>query len=132
MAGLDLDLVRHALAVARQRGYDEVELGVDGWEFAARLEPAPKAPVPALQKAAVPLEDAGLKPIKAAHVGYYTAIKPGLKKGSKVQVGDIVGEINALGIASDVEALFAGEVKEILVKDGDPVEYGQPLFVLKV
>ncbi len=130
MSSLDLELVRHALAVARQRGYVEVELGADGFEFTAHLEPAPKLhiPVPTAEAAA----DDGMVPIKAALVGYYTAAKAPLKKGQKVKSGDVIAGITALGIANDIESTATGEVKEVLVKNGDPVEYGQTIAVVKV
>ena len=130
MSSLDLELVRHALAVARQHGYVEVELGVDGWEFKAHLEPAPKLPVPAVVAETVAGD--GTKPIKATLVGYYTKSKAPMKKGQKVKAGDVIAGITALGIANDVESTISGEITEVLVKEGDPVEYGQTLAVVRV
>ena len=130
MSSLDLELVRHALAVARQSGYAEVELGGSDWEFQARLQPAPKSAAPQ-PKAEVPSTDDGTRPITATLVGYYTPTKSALKKGQKIKVGDVIAGITALGIANEVESTVAGEVIEVLVKSGEPVEYGQTLAVVR-
>lgn len=130
MSSLDLELVRHALAVARQSGYAEVELGGSDWEFQARLEPAPKSAAPQ-PKAETASTDDGTRPIKATLVGYYAPTKSPLKKGQKVKVGDVVAGITALGIANEIESPVAGEVLEVLVKSGDAVEYGQTLAVVR-
>ncbi len=131
MSSLDLELVRHALVVARESGYTEVELGGNGWEFQARLEPAPKLAIPLTKADAVEADD-GTKPIKATLVGYYTQTKSPLKKGQKVKFGDVIAGITALGIANDIESPIAGEVLEVLVKNGEPVEYGQTLAVVRI
>ena len=45
--------------------------------------------------------------------------------------GEVLGYVEAMGVLNDVEASCAGLVGEIAVEDGQPVEYGQPLFVLR-
>lgn len=55
---------------------------------------------------------------------------PLVKVGDLIQVGQHVGAIKALNIPSEVESTVAGRVVEILVEDGQPVEYGQPLMVI--
>lgn len=124
---MDLDLVRHALDAARQHGYAEVELGVEGAAFRARLARVPKAaPV-----AAAPVDDAP-KAIQATLVGYYREAKEPLAVGRTVRVGDIVGVVEALGIVTDVASKVAGEVVEVLVEPGQAVEYGQALATVKL
>lgn len=51
--------------------------------------------------------------------------------GDKVKVGQIVATIQSLNVHNDVEATAAGRVVEILVQDGQAVEYGQPLMVIE-
>ncbi|MDQ6644810.1 MAG: biotin/lipoyl-binding protein, partial [Chloroflexota bacterium] len=50
--------------------------------------------------------------------------------GHRVKVGQLVATIESLNVINDVEAPFAGRVVEILVQEGQPVEYGQKLMVI--
>ena len=49
----------------------------------------------------------------------------------KVKKGDVLCIIEAMKLMNEIEAEFDGEIKEILVKDGESVEYGKPLFELE-
>ena len=51
--------------------------------------------------------------------------------GSHIDEGQILGAIEAMKLMNDVVAACSGTVAEVLVKDGDLVEYGQPLFVIE-
>ena len=53
---------------------------------------------------------------------------PYVEVGKKVKKGDILCIIEAMKLMNEIESEFDGEIKEILVKDGEPVEYGKPLF----
>jgi acetyl-CoA carboxylase biotin carboxyl carrier protein len=48
--------------------------------------------------------------------------------GDHVKPGDRVGVIQSMGIATEVISVVGGVIKKILVEDGQPVEYGQPLI----
>ena len=50
--------------------------------------------------------------------------------GDKVKKGQVLAIVEAMKLMNDIESDFDGEVKEILVENGQPVEYGQPLFVI--
>jgi biotin carboxyl carrier protein len=63
-------------------------------------------------------------------VGYYRAVVD-LKVGDKLAEGDKVGEVVALGLANDVTALGSGEIAEVCVADGEAVEFGQKLLLLR-
>jgi len=83
---------------------------------------------------AVPAEPEG-HVVKSPIVGtFYRAASPGSK--SFVEVGDTVKEgdtlciIEAMKLMNEIEADASGVVKSILVENGQPVEFGQPLFVL--
>ena len=74
-----------------------------------------------------------LKEIKSPMVGtFYKAPEPGaepyVKAGSRVTSGQTVCIIEAMKIMNEIEAEFSGVVREILVNDTTPVEYGQVLF----
>ncbi len=100
--------------------------------------PAPKAVEPAVEvKAAAPVvEDASLHKITSPMVGtFYQAPSP--DSPAYVKVGDKVGEetivciVEAMKLFNEIEAEIKGEIVEVLVKDGQLVEYGQPLFLVK-
>jgi acetyl-CoA carboxylase biotin carboxyl carrier protein len=74
--------------------------------------------------------------VRSPLVGVFrTSMKPGTKPlvslGSPVREGQIVAAVEALAVYNEVEAAQAGTVREILVEEGQAVEYGQPLFVLE-
>ena len=56
--------------------------------------------------------------------------KPFVDVGSKVAVGDNLCIIEAMKLLNEIQNDFAGVVKKILVENGQPVEYGEPLFVI--
>src|SRR5262249_55162837 len=55
---------------------------------------------------------------------------PLVSVGDSVKVGQRVGTIQSLNVLNEVETLVAGRVVEVLVQDGQPVEYGQPLMTI--
>lgn len=56
---------------------------------------------------------------------------PYVEVGDKIMPSQIVGAIEVMGVINEIEAKVSGEVKKILVEDGHPVEYGQPLFLIE-
>ena len=99
---------------------------------AAIAAPVAAAPV------AAPAAPAG-KPdhtVTAPMVGtFYSAATPGAKAfvdiGSEVNVGDTLCIIEAMKMMNQIESDKAGRVTAVLVKNGDPVEFGQPLFIIE-
>jgi len=55
---------------------------------------------------------------------------PLINVGDRVKVGQALGTIQSLNVLNEVESLVAGRIIEILVQDGQPVEYGQPLMTI--
>ena len=101
---------------------------------------APTAP-PETAPAATPKADsatADLPPgtvVPAPMVGtFYSASSPGatpfVEEGKKVSKGDTLCIIEAMKILNQIESEVSGTVRVILVQDGQPVEYGQPLMVI--
>lgn len=73
--------------------------------------------------------------VKAPMVGtFYRAPNPGaspfVEVGQSVKEGDALCIIEAMKLLNEIEADKAGVIKEILVENGEPVEYGQPLFAI--
>ena len=74
--------------------------------------------------------------VKAPLVGtFYAAPSEGadpfVSVGDKVEKGQVIGIVEAMKLMNEVESEFAGTVAEILVENGEMVEYGQPLVVIK-
>ena len=96
---------------------------------------APAIETKVLEAKAAPAEETG-HIVKSPMVGtYYRSPSPGSKAfvevGSVVKQGDTLCIIEAMKLLNQIEADRAGTVKKILVENGQPVEYGQPLFVLE-
>ena len=66
---------------------------------------------------------------------FYRSPSPGTKAfvdvGSSVKVGDTLCIIEAMKLMNQIEADKAGTIKKILVENGQPVEYNQPLFIIE-
>lgn len=100
---------------------------------AAPAVAAPAAAAPA--ESAAPATAPGFT-VKSPMVGtFYRAASPGAKPfvevGSSVKAGDTLCIIEAMKILNEIESEKAGTVTQILGENGQPVEYGQPLFVIE-
>jgi acetyl-CoA carboxylase biotin carboxyl carrier protein len=78
---------------------------------------------------------AGEHMVSAPMVGtYYGAPTPGAKDfvsiGDEVKVGQVLCIIEAMKMMNQIESDYAGRVKAVMVKNGDPVEFSQPLFII--
>jgi len=94
--------------------------------------PAPAAPAPVAEAAAETIEGHA---IKSPMVGtFYRAASPGatpfVEVGQSVNAGDTLCIIEAMKLLNQIEADKSGKVKAILVENGQPVEYDQPLFII--
>ena len=94
---------------------------------------APEASAPA-PKAAAPA--ANRNGIKSPMVGTFYAspapdAPPFVQVGSQVEVGQVICVIEAMKLMNEIKAEVRGKIVEISVHNGDPVEFGQTLFVLE-
>ena len=118
---------------------DSISIKGQKTEIVAAGTAAPAAAAAPVQTAetTAPAETAPAENVKtfdAPIVGtFYSAPDPEseafIKEGSQVRAGDTVCIIEAMKIMNEVNAESDFTVKKILVKNGDPVEYGQPLFI---
>jgi acetyl-CoA carboxylase biotin carboxyl carrier protein len=103
--------------------------------------PAPMAPAiatPAANAAgaaAVTADEPAGTPVKSPMVGsFYASPAPGAKPfvtlGQSVKVGDTLCILEAMKIMNPIKSEVAGTVVKIMVENGDPVEYGQTLFII--
>ena len=102
------------------------ELGVVPVTPVAATAPAPAAPAP----------EEGLHTVKSPIVGtFYEAPSPGappfVKPGDSVEVGQVLCIVEAMKLLNEIESDFAGEIVKKLAVNGQPIEYGQELFVIR-
>jgi len=112
-----------------------------GMPMAAPAAPAPMPAPAATPPAESPSDSAGESKysghvVESPMVGtFYAASSPGSKPfvtvGSSVSVGDTLCIVEAMKMLNQIEADKAGTIKEILAENAQPVEFGQPLFVIE-
>jgi acetyl-CoA carboxylase biotin carboxyl carrier protein len=159
--GVDLVEVKRLLAFMQENGLEEFEYERAGVHIrlkraaAALVAPAvavvppmptPVASTPLHAPAAAPAHDppkasAGAHPadlhlIKSPIVGtYYSSpspeAEPFVTVGARVESGQVLCIIEAMKLMNEIESDVAGEVVQVLVENGHPVEYGEPLFGIR-
>ena len=98
--------------------------------------PVAAAPVTAVVSEAAAPVVAAANALKSPMVGtfYRSASSTSaafVEEGQTVKVGDTLCIIEAMKLMNEIEADRAGVVKKILISDGQPVEYGEPLFIIE-
>ena len=144
---MDIRKIKKLIEIVEESGLAELEIK-EGEEFVRinRYSSAPApvayapAPAPAQITATATAEAVEEKitghVVKSPMVGtFYRSASPGAKTftevGQSVQVGDTLCIIEAMKILNQIEADKSGTVTKILVENGQPVEYGQPLFIIE-
>lgn len=139
----DLDRLRELIELMKEHELSEIDLREGerqiqmkrGSAVAYAPAPAPVAAAAAPSAAAAPAaaEDSHLVTINSPMVGtFYAKPKPDSENFAKV--GDHIGEesvvciIEAMKVFNEIKAEMTGKIVAVLVKNEDPVEYGQPLF----
>ncbi len=103
---------------------------------APAMAAAPAAPAAAAAPAPTPEGPAPDKTITAPMVGtFYASPAPGAKSfvqvGDEVKVGQVLCIIEAMKMMNQIESEKDGRIASVLARNGEPVEFGQPLFVLE-
>ena len=152
---MDIRKIKKLIELLEESGIAEIEIkeGEEGVRISrmptganAQMHHHPMANLPmaaAIEKAApAPAAEAPAKPrpnehvITAPMVGtFYGSPSPGAKAfieiGDEVKVGQVLCIIEAMKMMNQIEADKAGRVTSIMARNGDPVEFGQPLFVVE-
>ena len=112
-----------------------------GWDGGRGAAPMPLSAAPEASGQGAPAESAAKpKPnehvITAPMVGtFYASPSPGAKPfveiGDEVKIGQVLCIIEAMKMMNQIEADRAGRITSIMARNGDPVEFGQPLFVVE-
>ena len=147
---MDLRKLKKLIDLVEESGISELEL-TEGEEKvrisralmtnhapAAHYIAAPQAashPTPVPVAAAPVVAEVEGHIVKSPMVGtFYRSSSPDAKAfvdvGSKVAVGETLCIIEAMKLLNEIECDFTGVIKKILVENGQPVEYGEPLFVI--
>ncbi|MGC3979666.1 MAG: acetyl-CoA carboxylase biotin carboxyl carrier protein [Steroidobacteraceae bacterium] len=105
-------------------------------QYAVAPAAAPAAPAGGAAPAAAPAANKNDHTVTAPMVGtFYASSSPGAKSfvdiGSEVSVGDTLCIIEAMKMMNQIESDKAGRVTAVLAKNGDPVEFGQALFIIE-
>ncbi len=146
----DREMIRELAELLKETGLSEIELEDDGFrvrvsagcaQVAATVPAATPAPAPtqaAAEKAASAADDHASHPgvVKSPMVGTaYRAPAPGaapfVEVGAKVKEGQTLLIIEAMKTMNQIPAPRSGVVKAILVEDGQPVEFDEPLMVIE-
>ena len=149
---MDIRKVKKLIELLEESGVAEIEIheGEESVRISRQTQtmapiqyaPAPvaapaqaAAPAAAAPAASAPEEISG-HVVKSPMVGaFYRASSPGSKPfveiGDQVKVGDTLCIIEAMKLLNQIEADKSGVIKKILVENGQPVEYNEPLFVIE-
>ena len=122
-------VIAHALPVSPM----QMAASVPATHAAGQPQSAPSTPASSGPPAAAEEE---LHTVKSPIVGtFYEAPGPGalpfVKPGDQVAAGQVLCIIEAMKLMNEIESDSSGEVVKVLVNNGQPVEYGQPLFAIR-
>jgi acetyl-CoA carboxylase biotin carboxyl carrier protein len=153
---MDLDQIRDILNLVREHELSEFEIEHDGLRLKIRKDgngvhlvthaaqgtqtiAAPAAAPPA-PSAAAPVVEMGdeieLAVVKSPIVGtFYRSSEPGsaafIEIGSSVKKGDVLCIIEAMKLMNEIDSEYDGEVVNVYVENGQPVQYGERLFAIR-
>jgi len=140
----EFELERGDVKVRIRRGVDSAAPVHETHYFAAPPAPAPAAegatapvvPAVASPKESAPAPEQGLHTVRSPIVGtFYESPSPGsppfVKPGDVVELGQVLCIVEAMKLMNEIEADAAGEIVKRLVNNGQPIEYGQELFVIR-
>lgn len=146
---MDIRKIKKLIDIVEESSIAEIEIHegeesvrISRYSSVATAVATPMMPLAAPQNAARPEEPPQVQEVSKGHevrspmVGtFYRSASPGAKPfveiGQRVEVGDTLCIIEAMKILNQIEADMAGVITKILVENGQPVEYSQPLFVIE-
>jgi acetyl-CoA carboxylase biotin carboxyl carrier protein len=146
-SAIDADLIRELASLLDETGLTEIEFERDGQRVRvarqAQIAVAPASP-PTPVEAAVPslADGSAIDPAKhpgvvtspmvgTAYVGPEPGARPFVEIGSRVRTGDTLLIVEAMKTMNQIPSPRAGTVIQILIEDGQPVEFGEPLMIIE-
>lgn len=151
---IDLKLLRQLIKLMTDNDLTELDLqdgeekvklkrGPEGGIVVPAAAPPVHAPAPAATAAAqpsgdapAPSDDAGLEKVTSPMVGtFYSSPSPDasafVKVGDKIGPDSVVCIIEAMKVFNEIKSETAGTIEKVLVENGQPVEFGQPLYLVR-
>jgi len=150
---MDIDYIQRIAEIVNENGLTEFELESKDWKLHIRKDHPPQQvvqfaaaqtvgaqvsqTVPSGQTTvAATAEDSSLLTIKSPMVGtFYRGASPEsppfVDKGTKVDPDSVVCILEAMKVMNEIHAEVKGTIVDILVENGQPVEFGQPLFKVR-
>jgi len=145
---IDHDVIRDLAKLLEETGLSEIEFQRDGVSIRVARNSGPPASRPRPPESQVPppvTVAAAASPIDptqhpgvvaspmvgTAYLGPSPGARPFVEIGAQVKVGDILIIIEAMKTMNQIPAPRPGTVTQILVEDGRPVEYGEPLMIIE-
>lgn len=145
---VDHDAIRDLAKLLDENGLSEIEVQSEGVSIRVARHysaPAPRVSAPEAPMPAVPTPLAAPAPLDPAkHPGVVTSpmvgtaylgpapgARPFVDVGSQVKIGDTLVIVEAMKTMNQIPSPRSGTVTQILVEDGRPVEYGEPLMIIE-
>jgi acetyl-CoA carboxylase biotin carboxyl carrier protein len=146
---VDHDLIRELAQLLDETGLTEIEYERDGQRVRVARQAQPAAIVAAPSRPATPIDTAlpsldapPVDPAKhpgvvtspmvgTAYIGPEPGARPFVEVGSRVRVGDTLLIVEAMKTMNQIPSTRAGTVIQILIEDGQPVEFGEPLMIIE-
>ena len=150
---MNIKEIKEILQLMQENNLSEIEIEKDGLKIKMRKDaggravvsgagespvviPMPTAIVAPTAAAAGPVADTNVETVKSPMVGTFYASPapdqpPFVAVGSPVKDGDVLCIVEAMKLMNEIKAEVSGTVTEVLVKNGQPIEFDQPLFKVK-
>jgi acetyl-CoA carboxylase biotin carboxyl carrier protein len=153
---MDIRKIKKMIELLEESGIAEIEIKegeetlriarvMPAQQWAQSRAPSPPSGPPGMIQDSPPPNEPASAPARSSaeeHIAtapmvgtYYSAPAPGAKPfveiGDQVEVGQVLCVIEAMKMMNQIESEKAGKIKAILLKNGEPVEFGQPLFIIQ-
>ncbi len=144
---IDPDLVRELARLLEETGLSEIEFEREGQRVRvarqmqalaagpSRLGPAASVPLPVAEAGPIdPAKHPGVVTspmVGTAYVGPEPGSRPFVEVGSRVQTGDTLLIVEAMKTMNQIPSPRTGTVIQVLIEDGQPVEFGEPLMIIE-
>ncbi|MBQ0065970.1 MAG: acetyl-CoA carboxylase, biotin carboxyl carrier protein [Firmicutes bacterium] len=132
---MDTEKIKQILAIFDQSAVSSMDLEVGDIKIKLKKEGIPVSVKENLSTVDPSSKKKEEKSIKSPLVGtFYESVKPGaspfVQVGQRIKKGDVICIVEAMKAMNEIKSNVDGVVQEILVRDGDMVEYEQPMFVI--
>jgi acetyl/propionyl-CoA carboxylase alpha subunit len=126
-AGLSAEELAAVLGLVADSDISELDISIGSTRLSLRRPPLRLAAAATTTDVA-PLAESAVLAIASPGVGIF---RPTVASGERIEPGQSIGRVEALGMPTSVDVVDGGIVEDLLVREGSPVEYGQPLLTLR-